>query len=292
MKLAIDSVVPFLLFGNEKMVEMIRNAGFDAMDYSFYDVPENRSVLGENYREQALRLREVLDHFGLECNQAHAPHNMTDGEPLDLSSKKYREIVRSMEFAAILGAKNIIVHCIKRPAEGSDLFRSNYRFYKSLEPFCKEYKIRVAVENLWVRDSKRSCFKGIFGTPGELTRMVELLDSEWFTACLDLGHAALTGLEPEEFISGMSKNVLGCLHVHDTDYLSDTHTIPFHGGHNWNGICQALAQIGYEGDFNLEVLRYLGNYPPELLPEALAHAEKVGRYLIDQIEKAKQPIAP
>ena len=32
---------------------------------------------------------------------------------------------------------------------------------------------------------------GVFGTPEELTRMVKMLDSPWFTACVDVGHAAL-----------------------------------------------------------------------------------------------------
>lgn len=288
MKLSIDSSTPYLRFGAEGMVRSIKNAGFDAMDFSFYDIPADRSVLGEDYMERALELKGWLEKYGLACNQAHAPYNFSEAEPFDMTNPRYVELVRSLEFAAFLGSKNIIVHAVRNLLEGSDLFEVNYRFYKSLEPFCRRFNIHVAVENLFRPDSKRKCFTGIFGTPEELSRMVKMLDSEWFVACVDVGHAALAGMEPEDFLAGMSGDVVRCLHIQDTDYLTDTHTIPYIGKHNWKNITRALADIGYSGDFTLEVLYYLGGFPDELLEDALKLAERTGRRLIAMIEEYRK----
>ena len=286
MKLAVDSLVPFLRLGDEGMVKTIKDAGFDALDFSFYNVPDNQSAIGDNYLERAHEIRALLDKYGLACNQAHAPYNLEETEAFDLSNPRFKAQVRALEFASILGAKNIIVHAIKHISDKEHLFEVNYRFYKSFEPYCKEFGIHVAVENLWNRDEKRRSFVGVFGTAEELTRMVKMLDSPWFVACVDVGHAALAGTEPEKFIAGMSPDILRCLHLHDTDYLSDTHTIPFLGGHNWDGITRALAKIGYEGDFTLEILLYAGSFPDALLADSLVLAEKTGRQLIRMFEEA------
>ncbi|MBR2127888.1 MAG: hypothetical protein IJ940_03355, partial [Bacteroidales bacterium] len=41
--------------------------------------------------------------------------------------------------------------------------------------------------------------------------------------CVDVGHAAISGPDPEELIRGLDNKTLGCLHIHDNDYLHDQH---------------------------------------------------------------------
>ena len=90
-----------------------------------------------------------------------------------------------------------------------------------------------------------------------MNRLLDELDSDGFVMCLDIGHVAITGTEPEDYIRGMSNKRLKALHVHDTDYLGDTHTIPYLGKHNWNEICKALGEIGYDGAFTYKNCRNL-----------------------------------
>ena len=84
-------------------IELAKQAGFDAVDFSFCgfeDAPE----LGENYVEEARKIRAFMDEKQIVCNQAHAPFKLTCEDRYDESERKFAIIVRAMEAAAILGA--------------------------------------------------------------------------------------------------------------------------------------------------------------------------------------------
>ncbi|MBQ9940062.1 MAG: sugar phosphate isomerase/epimerase [Clostridia bacterium] len=138
----------------------------------------------------------------------------------------------------------------------------------------------LAVENLFIRDTKRKTFAGKFGTPGELNNIIEKINSPWITACVDIGHAALTGCEPENFIKGVKPEYLQALHVQDNDYLDDRHILPYTGELNWEAIMSALKSVGYTGDFTFEIVKYLEKFPDRLIPKALKFAVSVGRHLV------------
>ena len=70
--------------------------------------------------------------------------------------------------------------------------------------------MKIAVENLFWKDKLRDCYYGIFPTPREMTEFVDSLGSPYFVVCCDLGHAAITGLAPEIYISGMENRLLTC----------------------------------------------------------------------------------
>ena len=112
------------------------------------------------------------------------------------------------------------------------------------------------------------------------------LNSPYFVACVDLGHSELTGTEAEDFILKTDANLLKALHVQDGNYLDDSHTLPFLGKYNWEEIMKALKKINYDGELTFEIVKYLRNFPKELLPEAMRLAEKTGRYLISLYDKA------
>ena len=272
-------------FGDHKAVELIKQAGFDAIDYSYYYEKECEEILGENYKEYAREFRAYLDRSGICCNQAHAPFTFQYGMSLDVSEEKYLHIVRSMESAAILGAKNIVVHAVTVP-EDVDFEAYNIEYYKSFIPYCEAFNIHVAVENLFSRDPKRHRLVGKLGSPKELNRIIKKIDSPWIVACVDVGHAALTGYEPEDFISRVDPGVLKCLHIQDNDYLDDRHMLPYLANLNWSAIMTALKKCGYEGELTFEIVKYLQKFPPELIPDALKFAAVIGKHLISIYENA------
>lgn len=279
MKLSVELSALTVKFGDYKAAELAKEAGFDAIDYSYYWDGENETVLGEGYREYAQNLRAHLDKIGIVCNQAHAPFSLKYGCAFDTSDKQYLWLVHSIESAAILGAENIIVHSLAVPQD-VDFEAYNLKYYKSLVPYCEKFGIHVSVENLFSYDSKRHYYKGRLGSPEELNRMVEKINSPWINACVDIGHAALTGYEPEDFIAKMSSNVLKALHVHDNDYIGDRHIIPYTGELNWDAIMKSLKNIGYDGELTFEIFCYLKKFPDELVPDALKLAVSIGRHLI------------
>ena len=283
MKLAIETYALREKFGDQKAFALIRAAGFDGVDYSYYWTAEDSPIVGEGYRGYAEQLRGWLEESGLSCHQAHAPFRFAYGEAMDESEPHYLEIVRAIESASILWVEHIVIHSI-RPPKAEDTVAYNLQFYRSFEPYCRKFGVRVAVENLFSRDQKRGGFRGRFATPTSLCEFVRLLDSPWFVACIDVGHAALTGMEPEDFIAGMERGVLKALHIQDTDYRDDRHILPYMADLNWDGIMSALRGIGYDGELTFEVFHFLKRIPDALIPEALRYAAAVGRYLTEKFE--------
>lgn len=282
MKLSIESYVMRHRFGDVKAIEMISKAGFDALDYSYYWVEDDSPILGDEYIDYAKKIRECIDRNNIVCNQAHAPiDRLKYGMRFDMSEPYYKEIVRAIESAGILGAKSIVVHAIQIPREIEDVDFETYNleFYKSLEPYCEKAGIKIAVENLFSYDAKRDCNWGVLATPELLCGFIKKLNSPNFVACIDVGHAALTGLEPEKFISNMIPVCLQALHIQDTDYLRDRHIVPFMGNINWSAVMSALKKINYEGELTFEVFCYLNNLPDELVSSALEYIVDIGKYL-------------
>ena len=283
MKLSIDNGMLLARFGAFESARMIKDAGFDCIDMTYYTVDTNSPLLNEGYREYAVELRAHFDSLGLECNQAHAPFVFAYGDRFTIDDSHYRAIVRSIESAAILGAKVIVVHSVGHRQGNNILFDRAYNisYYRSLIPYCEKFGIKVAVENLFEYDHENGGYIGRLGTPKELTEFVLEIDSPYFCSCLDTGHASLTGVKPQDFIENMSADLLQVLHVHDGDYRGDRHTLPYLMDFEWEKIMASLKGIGYTGELTFEILNYFRNIPEALIPESLRFAEKTGRYLID-----------
>lgn len=291
MKLSMELYELSERFGDLKAAELAKQAGFDAIDYSYYYKKEEQPVLGDTYLDYAKTLRAHLDAIGLECNQAHAPFSFAYEMEGEDAARNFLLLERSIQSAAILGAKCIIVHAIRVP-RGVDFEDYNVEFYNRLLPICEKCGIKLGVENLFNTDRKRNCIIGRLGKPQELNRILDRLNSPWAVACVDVGHAALTGNEPEEFIAEMNPSYLQALHINDNDYLRDRHRLPYLGDLNWAAIMAALKKSGYQGDLTMELLSmnypsYIQKFPDALIPQALTFAAAVGRHLIELFEKGE-----
>lgn len=284
MKLSVELYTLAQRFGDFKAVEIAKKAGFDAIDYSYYYDKECDDVLGDGYKEYAEKLREHLDEVGILCNQAHAPFTFKYGMEKNISEQKYLWMVHALESASILGARNIVVHSITVP-EDVNFEEYNVQYYKSFIPYCEKFGIHIAVENLFSRDTKRKRLTGKLGSPAELNSIVEKINSPWVVACVDIGHAALTGYEPEDFIKGMNPNILKALHVQDNDYIDDRHILPYTGELNWEAIMSSLKKADYAGDLTFEIIKYLDRFPDELFSEVLKFSALVGKHLISIYNK-------
>ena len=287
MKLSIESYVLVDRFGENKAIELAKNAGFDAIDYSLYWNNEKEEVLGDSYAEHAVELRKHLDNIGIECNQAHAPFSLCYGCQFDITDQNYLWLTHSLEAAAILGAKNIIVHAITVPKE-IDFEEYNIHFYKSLIPYCEKFGIHIAVENLFHKDPETKKITGKIGSPDELNRIIAKIDSPWVVACVDVGHAAITGNRPEDFIKNISPHILKALHIQDNDLISDRHIAPYTGELNWKEIMKALKEVNYKGELTFEVFAFLKKFPDDLIPEALKFVAAIGKHLVSIYDAASE----
>lgn len=274
--------------GMEGALRAMKEAGFDAFDLGLRELTAPGELLsGDDYMEKAKEIRDAAEALGIVCNQAHAtfpPEKFGDEE---YNKETFERIRREMEIAAYVGAPIIVVHATKPVPKGMDIVEENLRFYGSLLPFAKEYGIKIAVENLFewdeLRERRKPC--GI-GTSEKLAAFYDMLDPQWFTVCFDVGHAAINVEDPEDAIRKLGSRI-GCLHVHDNDFVNDKHLVPYLGKTNWDEVSRALAEVGYEGDFTLESVSFEGAFPKELTLDALKFEAKVAKHLMNKIKSHK-----
>ena len=277
-------------FGHEKAVRILAKNGYDGIDLSFFEMVggDGGPWMKADWKEKAEALRKVADEEGIPIVQAHAPFPSSKGsEPFD--SEVRRRIIRSMEVAKILGVEYIIVHPMQHltyHTHQKETFDMNVAFYTSLIPECERIGIKVCAENMWQYDKKRGhIVDSICSQPDEFMALLDTVNSPWICGCLDLGHTALVGTEPQDFIRAMGKEHIHCLHVHDVDYKEDCHTIPFLEKLDYLEIMKAFKEIGYEGNLTFEADNFLFGMPVELREDASKMMEKVGRYLIKLFEE-------
>ena len=219
-----------------------------------------------------------MSDYGIKCNQAHAPFLLNYPQKTDLTEKNFEIIVKSIEAAATLGAEHIIIHAINVPAN-VNFEEYNLKFYLNLQKYSEEFGIKIAVENLFTYNKKcEACF-GILHTPQILMSFLKKLGFKNFVACLDIGHCAITGTEPETFIENMDNKILKGLHVHDNDYKFDRHTLPFCGNINWSAVIRSLKKIDYRQDLTFEIFGFLNKFPDDMLFSALKMAYATGQHL-------------
>ena len=272
-------------FSQEEAIRILAQAGYDAFDISLFS-PE--LYASDDYVSKARHLRAVADECGIPCNQAHAPFPSSKPDE-EFNKAAFANITRAIEIASILGAKQIIVHPVQHLyylENAATLNQMNYTFYKALQPYCEKFGIKVALENMFQRDPRRSVIiTSTCNEPDEFCAYLDALPAEHFTACLDIGHCGLVGQDAANFIRKLGHDRLGALHVHDNDHHRDAHTLPFMGALDWNAITDALADIRYKGEFTLESDNFMKHLPRELLPQACAMMCSVARYLASEVER-------
>lgn len=277
-------------FGDAKNIRMICEAGFDAIDYSMFCLRDDDTVLNtSDYRSYVLELKKIAEGYGKFFNQAHAPFpSYRVGD--DTYNKVILErIKRAIEIAGILGVKNIVVHPTYFVNDSQRNLELNAEFYNAFIPLCKEYNIKVACENMFGRDGRRDCIiPNICSLGDEFRKMMEMLDPEYFTACVDIGHAGLVGTTASDMLRTLGHDYVGCLHVHDNNYKNDLHCPPFFYDLDWEDITQALADIDYKGDLTFEADRFIDNFPEDVMPAAYRLLHDIGRHLIGRIEAKKK----
>ncbi len=276
-------------------VDIMSGAGFDAIDFS----AGNEEYYGDTHnKEFYLELKKYAESKGIFFNQAHAP-TPSAVESKEESEIKFRNIVGSMRNASYLGAKTIVVHPIKHlrydfEENTERLFEYNMEFYNRLIPYCEEYGVRVALENLWQKEKPGwdKITHSVCSRPEEFIRYIDTLNSDWLTACLDIGHAQLVCEDPANFIKALGNKRLTCLHVHDVNGMIDSHDPPYFGVVDWDRVMKALVEIDYQGDFTFEVCgEFFKSKLIELSPVYMRMIADTGRFLLNKYNKFKEELS-
>ena len=256
------------LVGEEKAVEFVAKSGFDAWDFSMFEmceknkkgllVPKNHPTAQDDYLAFARKLKQIGLDNGIICNQGHAPF------PSLPKSSYY--LKRAIECVAEAGGEICIIHPMNNgtPEENAEM-------YFELLPFAKEHNVKIATENMWNWKllHKHSCFAAC-ATPESFNAHLDAVNDDYFVACLDIGHAEMKGSDTSaaEMILGLG-NRLKALHIHDNDKLHDLHQIPFSMNIDFTSVMNALKKINYNGYLTLEASSYIEKFPTEKVPEGV-----------------------
>lgn len=278
MKIGTSTATLCRKFGDELAIMKFAEAGFDCLDFGFFDYPirgENELFTGneQKFKEYFTHLGEVAANSGIEIGQVHSPMPSYTGKP---EEDEYLLTIqeKSIKAAAYMKSKYIIIHpCI--PAEykythyRKETKVINMDFYRRLLPTLYEFDVKLAIENMFNYDSERKCIcPTVCSTADEMADYIDTLNDDHFVACLDTGHAHLTGDTPAN-MARILGDKLETLHVHDNKGLSDQHVIPYHGNINWDEFCSVLKEIGYKGSFSFEADGFFNMYGGKM-PEACA----------------------
>jgi len=276
--------------GIRKALEIIAESGFNAVDLSCFDMQRDDSPKNQaDYLHYANEARHIAECEGLYFNQAHAPFPSSNGDFLT-DKKIFERIVRSMEIAATVGARNIVVHPKQHLTYIDNVYKlydMNMEFYSSLIPYCKEFGICVCVENMWQCDRVKTIQHSTCASPEEFKKYLDDIDSPFIRACLDIGHANLVGEDVPKFISTLAP-YLAALHTHDAAANWDMHIMPFSvmGASFWQSVAEALKKANYEGEITLEADNTLLHAAEDMLPTASRWMAESARAIADMFEKA------
>ena len=248
------------LCGEEKAIEYVAKAGFDAWDCSIstmcpWDWANCRPLLKphpffeKSYLSYAKHLKHVGMDNGIVCNQSHAPYPSYENN--------FDNIKRAIEFSAEVGADICVVH-----PNNDFSAEKNAEMYRKFLPLAKEYHVKIATENMWNMNFETNTpTLAACSTPDDFNAHLDSVNDEYFVACLDIGHAEMQGVGSNvvEMIKALGKR-LKALHLHDNDRLHDLHNIPFSMQIDFVAVADALKEIGYNGYLTLEATSYMKKY--------------------------------
>ena len=314
MKLCITSGTYVSRYGIRDGYRMIREAGFEAIDWTidvawkFSEVLEaerleNLCIFEKSQEEIAAHYAEELAEIranGLTISQAHAPFESYCHDRPEFSEYAIRVYRGMIPFLDSVGCKHLIIHGMTKNEKMEDLsyedtVRINLHLYESLIPELRAAKtLKVCLENLPTDNFLlgRSFWEGCCSDPHVAAEWVDYLNDkagkECFGICMDTGHLNVLRKPFHFYVPIVGKRIIA-LHLHDNLQNSDSHLIPYVGAVKWKDLLVELGKIGYEGDLSFECGN---NFAPLRLPDALVPAfsravVEIGEYFRDRIQAAK-----
>lgn len=287
MKISTEIGSAAKIIGEEKAIEYVAKAGFDAWDFSMFSMckydwgkgcllENDHPLAGNNYLSFARKLKQIGQDNGIVCDQSHAP--------FPAYCKDVRSYFkRAIECTKEAEGKICVIHPdnFKSPEENAEM-------YLEILPFAKECGVKIATENMWCWDyeDKDEALPAACSDAKNFKAHLDAVNDEFFVACLDIGHAEMRGLNTSsvEMIKTLGKS-LQSLHIHDNDKWHDSHQIPFSMDIDFVPIVEALKEIGYSGYFTLEADAYLKDYTSENIFEGIKKMADSAKRLAKMYEK-------
>ena len=275
--------------GEERLIGMIAAAGFDAIELSLDRLSDDESIWNRvGHKEYAQRLKAAALAAGIRFNQAHAPSQF-DWMARDtdvLNAMVYPTMEKAFEICGILEIPCMVIEPLTHPmALGLPSRRTSWNttFFKTLAQMGEKYGVRIAIKNLM-----RSFERG-----EELKSIIEAVGDENFGACVDTGHCNLSAETAPDMIRALGSRLIA-LHLNGNHGDFNQHIIPGMDQIDWQSILEALADIGYDGDFTIQASSHdtgalddKHGFDVDFLPCVLEFACDACKHLAQRLETLK-----
>lgn len=303
MKISTSTFGVIQPYGMEEGLKMLREAGFEAIDYSItqnaMDWEESffRDPANPAFAEHFRKIGQTVKDCGLEMYQCHAPYaRVTISDP-EFYTQLQKQTVRSIYAAKYMDCPNIIAHPVLHrdfcDGKNKELARqTTLDYFSALVPALKETGVTMCIENLFFYINEEKRWAPNYCSDGEdLCDIIDTLNKmhdPYFAACIDTGHAVVAQRDPAEMIRILGHRVK-VLHIQDNLGIRDEHLIPTEGKINWKAVATALGEVGYQGTFNFEVSKPFANldkdtFSRETFQNACRYLYSIGRSLADIAE--------
>ena len=269
MKLGISCGAIVNKYGMERGFAICREAGFDTVEFGLTGYGK-RELPGDIYNASQSEFEEYFTGIRVLAEKAGIEIATVHGRILTYTNEETQcEYIRwvsrkDLEAARLLGASMCVIHPIimkywpERIEDKDFLMGINTEMYRDLLPVAERNRVKIATETMGKTVIGDQKYVSFFARPEDILRQIEILDSPWFTVCVDTGHtneAYFHGSSsPGRMIRALGSHVTH-LHLHDNNGTVDLHLPPMfekRGGVDWPDVFAALEEVGYNGTYNFE----------------------------------------
>ena len=289
--------------------ETLKRCGFDACDFSLNSYLLNTSLYQNEVNKFFDQSTEELCAYfaphkegakaaGVAIHQMHMPYPIyipTAKE--EVNNYLWNHVApKSMDICEFLECKYIVIHGLKLAyflGSEEKEWEKTAEFLDYIAPRAKEMGATICMENLYTSTGNH-IIEGPANDARKATRRIDEFNTRYGAEvlgfCFDTGHANLTGLDFESFITTLGDR-LKVLHIHDNDGIYDLHQLPFTftktrentTSTDWEGFIRGLRAIHFDKVLSFETAPVLTSFPDELKEDALQMISKIGRYFSEQI---------
>ena len=221
-------------------LHLLKDSGFEAMQIEVFHrdqlevwTDENSELLKNTSIFTGIKLSQFVAHFLL--NAFVSPESLSDDTGLD-------EITKISLFLHRFGLTDIVTVPL---GAFQGVFTPKIR-----EDFIN--KLTRMKERLDTRNQKLA----VEPLPGSLGADLGMLEEiPGLVLNLDPGHLLCSGINPFDLKDSILKKVYAT-HLCDNDGVTNTSSVPgsFHSAEEWKNLMDGLADSGYQGTFDLEII--------------------------------------
>lgn len=288
--------------GIEKGFELIRDTGFDCVDFNLYNYLSYGEIVSGRLESVFTRPIEEMFRFfdpfkqaaernHVAIGQMHAPFpSYVKDSPV--TNHQLLEIFKNcIALCEHMDCPRLIIHPFflgyQDKLTPEQEFALNMESYAALIPSLQKHNVVVCLENMFSEYKGKiysACCSDMHDTLRYIDQLNERAGRRSFGFCLDTGHSLLLGLDIEDMILKLGDR-LEALHIHDNNGIFDQHIAPYMGNLDWNRFVRGLKAIGYKRDLSFESTNTLNVFDTELMPQVLALTSAIGRLFARRIEE-------